>query len=139
MDRLSRFSPLVIDIAICQQHAVSSAAELLARCPGRARSGWPGAEHRLSAGRSCEAVTLEQALEKADRLFDEAAATNLANTETLLKHHGASAEELAIELARLKEQHAADRRRVLETVVALFHCWSPHGEIWEAEPSPWIH
>jgi hypothetical protein len=84
-------------------------------------------------------VTLEQALEKAGRLFDEVATSNLVSTEEMLRHHGATAEELAIELARLKAQHAEDRRRVLATVIAVFYCWRPDGEIWEAEPSSWIH
>jgi hypothetical protein len=84
-------------------------------------------------------VTLDQALEKAGRRFDEVAASNLVSVEEMLRHHGASSEEIDIELARVRAQHAEDRRRMLATVIAVFYCWRPGGEIWEAEPSPWIH
>lgn len=84
-------------------------------------------------------MTLEQALEKAGRRFDEVAASNLVSAEEMLRHHGADDEELAIELARLKAQHAADRRHLLAAVIAVFYSWRGDEPVWEAQGSAWVH
>ena len=75
-------------------------------------------------------MSLDDALEKAGRQFDAVAASHLVNTEEILRHRGASSEEIDLELARVKAQHAEDRRRMLATVIAIFYCWRPDGEIW---------
>lgn len=84
-------------------------------------------------------MTLDEALEKAGRRFDEVAATHLLNTEEMLRHHGASSEEIDLELARLRAQHTADRRLMLATVVAVFYSWRADGHVWEAPASAHIH
>jgi hypothetical protein len=84
-------------------------------------------------------MRLDEVLEKAGRRFDEVAASNLVNTETMLRHHGADDEELAIELARLRAQHAADRQRLLATVIAVFYSWRAEEPVWEAPGSAQVH
>ena len=84
-------------------------------------------------------MTLSAALEQAGKRFDEVAASNLVSAEEMLRHHGASAEEIAIELARLRAQHVADRQRLLAAVVAVYYSWRAEEPIWEAPASAHIH
>lgn len=84
-------------------------------------------------------ITLEQALEKAGRRFDEVAADNLVSVEDMLRHHGATDEEVSIELARLRAQHRADRQHLLAAITAVFYSWRADAPIWEAPASAWLH
>jgi cytidylate kinase len=84
-------------------------------------------------------VTLDEALERAGRRFDEAAASNAAGVEDLLRQHAASDEEIDIEMARVRAQHAADRRLMLATVIAIFYSWHTEPVLWEAPGSAQVH
>lgn len=63
-------------------------------------------------------MTLDDALAKAAALFDEAAAEAVADSEDVLRHHGATDEELRIELNRVRAEMAAHRLSMLSTVLA---------------------
>jgi hypothetical protein len=61
-------------------------------------------------------VTLGQALCKVGDEFDDIAADVLTECEDVLRHRGASAEELEIELSRMRAELADARRRGLQAV-----------------------
>ena len=84
-------------------------------------------------------MTLDEVLEKAGRRFDEIAASNLVNTEEMLRHHNASSEEIDLELTRLRAQHAEDRQHLLAAITAVFYSWRADAPIWKAPASTWLH
>jgi DNA anti-recombination protein RmuC len=84
-------------------------------------------------------MTLNEVLEKAGRRFDEIAASHLVSVEEMLRHHGATSEELDIELARLRAQHAEDRQHLLAAITAVFYSWDASAPIWKAPASAWLH
>jgi hypothetical protein len=59
----------------------------------------------------------------------------------MLRHRGCDDAELAIELARIRAQHAADRQRLLAAIVAVFYDWgcAEAPPVWEAPASPAVH
>jgi hypothetical protein len=70
-------------------------------------------------------MTLEAALQRVGDEFDVIAADALADSEAVLRHRGATDEEVEIELSRLRADTEAARAEVLASVVAAWHTGVP--------------
>jgi hypothetical protein len=80
-------------------------------------------------------VTLDEALQKAGRLFDEHAFDRLVAAEDVLRSHGAEPEEIDLELSRMKAEHEDARRQMLALVSATWQTPSS----WPEKESGAIH
>ena len=73
-------------------------------------------------------MTLDEALAKGHARLDEIAEQILTDTEDVLRHHGATDEEVGIELDRVRQELSIVRSRMIATIVC---GWESH--------STWAH
>ena len=74
-------------------------------------------------------MTADEAVAKAATALDEIADRVLADVEAMLKHRGASDEELRFELERARAEVASTRQRMLQEVRAFVESGGASGSI----------